>query len=715
MPSLPTAGQKPWDLNAWLLVGHDAAGNNLGAGADPNKVDKDSVVVAGTRILASKLLVGHAQPAFRAYGDGKIEWGPGSSTTPDTNLYRSNPGELTTDGGIVAKTTGVGFYHRPATAAGYAVASKVGAEANSRFFIDYNGMMMWSAGATGMDVNLYRSAVNWLKTDYSMIVVGHMQLNSDWSTLFFGASADASLRRQGVGSLVTDVLNANNFRSTPTGGQVGWHNNPVSGANLVLYHSVQGEAQPRFYIDGSGSISWGAGAATPDTLLQRVGVGALYTNGNMSVAGASIPALFYLGGGGFFINSDGKHEWGPGDWSRDTNLYRLSAGYLKSDGGMIATKFAVQLGTPNSMIMEADGHMYFGQTSDVNLYRSGADTLATDDAFNVGGTFSAASVTSAIGFTANTSGSGASAIYATLLASNGYVAAIRQASDAQWRYLITSEGKHMWGPGGATLGVDTYLYRSAAGILKTDGTLEVGVGIKFPGGGVQTVPGTDLSFDGDWVAGTYQEGDTVVKDGIVYLCVGGPTAVAPDPTLWGLASASTVGTALPSSPIDGQEFVLVDSLTAPTYAWTFKYVAGITDGYKWVFIGGSPAAATNVAAGSRNNTVYGDLSDGASPSITAPRAGIYDVNFGAQVEGPGGTPSMAYTAVQVGATVGNDNDLAAMGETGGTTVVLQTTVTRTVRKTAAASDVIKIVYRSDVAGTLNYERRWISVIPVRVA
>lgn len=42
MPSLPTAGQKPWDaqLNAYLLVGHDAAGNNLAAAPDANKEDK---------------------------------------------------------------------------------------------------------------------------------------------------------------------------------------------------------------------------------------------------------------------------------------------------------------------------------------------------------------------------------------------------------------------------------------------------------------------------------------------------------------------------------------------------------------------------------------------------------------------------------------------------------------------------------------------------
>ena len=50
--------------------------------------------------------------------------------------------------------------------------------------------------------------------------------------------------------------------------------------------------------------------------------------------------------------------------------------------------------------------------------------------------------------------------------------------------------------------------------------------------------GADLSYDGDWVAGTYQDGDVVVKDGIAYLCVGGPTTAAPDVTPWGGAVAN---------------------------------------------------------------------------------------------------------------------------------------------------------------------------------
>ena len=48
--------------------------------------------------------------------------------------------------------------------------------------------------------------------------------------------------------------------------------------------------------------------------------------------------------------------------------------------------------------------------------------------------------------------------------------------------------------------------------------------------------GAELTYEGDYSgATTYQDGDVVVKDGIAYLCVGGPTTTAPDPVPWGAA------------------------------------------------------------------------------------------------------------------------------------------------------------------------------------
>lgn len=46
------------------------------------------------------------------------------------------------------------------------------------------------------------------------------------------------------------------------------------------------------------------------------------------------------------------------------------------------------------------------------------------------------------------------------------------------------------------------------------------------------------------------------------------------------------GTHLPDDPKNGQIFTLVDSLTAPTYIWTFRYNESSISIYRWEFIGG---------------------------------------------------------------------------------------------------------------------------------
>jgi hypothetical protein len=60
----------------------------------------------------------------------------------------------------------------------------------------------------------------------------------------------------------------------------------------------------------------------------------------------------------------------------------------------------------------------------------------------------------------------------------------------------------------------------------------------------------------------------------------------------GLVPPAALGTVLPASPVDGQVFTLVDSLTAPTYAWRFQYLAAKATN-RWLFIGGAPLVKTN--------------------------------------------------------------------------------------------------------------------------
>jgi len=128
-----------------------------------------------------------------------------------------------------------------------------------------------------------------------------------------------------------------------------------------------------------------------------------------------------------------------------------------------------------------------------------------------------------------------------------------------------------------------------------------------------------VDYKGAWAAGTsYLPGDVVRHNGIDFLAVNPSTGVDPGLAL-GIGAAG-IGTSLPASPADGQEYVLVDSLTAPTYAWRFRYVASITDAYKWVFIGGY-AIRSFEATGLNASTSYSVF----GPVLGLPRAGIYDV------------------------------------------------------------------------------------------
>ena len=137
--------------------------------------------------------------------------------------------------------------------------------------------------------------------------------------------------------------------------------------------------------------------------------------------------------------------------------------------------------------------------------------------------------------------------------------------------------------------------------------------------------GGGVKYENAWAAPTaYKQGDVVIHNGVEYIAVNDSTGQTP-PAVPGLSGAPLVigmGTSLPASPFDGQEYILVDSLTAPTYSWRFRYVAGIADAYKWVFIGGAPLNsaydATDYAMGASYSTIL-------PPGITLPRAGIYDL------------------------------------------------------------------------------------------
>jgi len=88
----------------------------------------------------------------------------------------------------------------------------------------------------------------------------------------------------------------------------------------------------------------------------------------------------------------------------------------------------------------------------------------------------------------------------------------------------------------------------------------------------------------------------------------------------------SAGTSLPANPFDGMEYDLVDSLATPVYAWRCRYVAAITDAYKWVVVGGAPIEQRIAAAESTASTTFIDLTT-VGPQIVVPRTGLYHIDW----------------------------------------------------------------------------------------
>lgn len=107
---------------------------------------------------------------FRVYGDGMLEWGPGTGAR-DTNLYRSAANFLKTDDGLI--TVGelqpqnlVRAQRGTATDSQYE--TRVSGDANARWYMQADGKMNWGPGTGAVDTNLYRSGAGVLTTDSTL-------------------------------------------------------------------------------------------------------------------------------------------------------------------------------------------------------------------------------------------------------------------------------------------------------------------------------------------------------------------------------------------------------------------------------------------------------------------------------------------------------------------------------------------------------------------
>jgi hypothetical protein len=175
-----------------------------------------------------------------------------------------------------------------------------------------------------------------------------------------------------------------------------------------------------------------------------------------------------------------------------------------------------------------------------------------------------------------------------------------------------------------------------------------------------------------------------------------------------MSQAATYGTTLPASPIDGQEAVLVDSLTNPSYQWRFRYNANSTSAYKWEFVGGSPQVSASLNLS--DTLATGWVVQSNPPAIGFPRNGEYHVSHSAMFYQGGAA------ATQVGLGTGIVGSLAgdqAHAIIGGTYTYTQLAIVEHMMAFTTAQYIQQITYSSAAGVTIN--QRIMTVQPKRVS
>jgi len=218
--------------------------------------------------------------------------------------------------------------------------------------------------------------------------------------------------------------------------------------------------------------------------------------------------------------------------------------------------------------------------------------------------------------------------------------------------------------------------------------------------------GVALNYRGAWAAGTYQPGDHVVDNGLLYTCVRTTTK---RPTPWALNQVATYGTTLPASPIDGQEAILVDSTTNPTYQWRFRFNANSTSAYKWEFIGGSP----NVSAYMGQDSVASGWNVVSNPpAIGFPRNGEYHVSHSAMFNAASGTTLVGLGTGLVGSLFGDQAHGNPNAVAGGANYIQLAIVNHLITGTTAQY-IQQILYAG--ATGMNVNQRIMTLQPKRVS
>jgi hypothetical protein len=170
----------------------------------------------------------------------------------------------------------------------------------------------------------------------------------------------------------------------------------------------------------------------------------------------------------------------------------------------------------------------------------------------------------------------------------------------------------------------------------------------------------------------------------------------------------------PGTPNDGDVWIATDSLTNPTFVWTFRFNNGASGTYKWELTGGAPALILiDTQETLSTSGLAADLAT-VGPQITIGRGGDYEVEWGAVLsDQTGGSFNSSAnmqvwngTSAQLGVRSANTS---AQGGDWGVTM-------RDRFNGLSASTNIRARYVNNITGGVaGYAKyRWLSVLPYRV-
>jgi len=278
---------------------------------------------------------------------------------------------------------------------------------------------------------------------------------ADYATNWQTPSATADL------STVPLLAPADDLRNTLSG----------TAGRLLLSGKVTADAQPRLTVDTSGKLQWGPGNAATDVTLWRPGANALY----MGTSSQACRLQIYAGSAGgnvfdarvttdaqsrFYIRGDGAHYWGDGTAAADTLLYRITANTLAlGSGAGPAGTLRIYSATANALSLQnwitGDAQARFTIRSDGPI-QWGDGTAAADTTLSRG-----AAGRINLGTTAQ---KGALRTFGAVAGDTVFDTVVT--TDTQPRLAIGADGKLNWGPGNTA--ADTNLYRLQTNTLKTD-------------------------------------------------------------------------------------------------------------------------------------------------------------------------------------------------------------------------------------------------------